>query len=149
MKKSLVILMIMSVSIVFVACCCSNESSSGKDYYVDSEYIESNSDIDSDYIESNSNIEENNSEEDSLSGIWSVIEGADEHIIIIANGNIQIIDGNNSAICKYTKPSENVFKFDFDEGTWELKYDDGLLYRYENGELDGYVYERTAYNSNK
>ena len=116
-------------------------------------------DNDNDYSDKSKNKNENtyfadddftdDDAEDSLSGIWDVVEGGDDHTIIIANGNIQIIDGSDSEIFKYTKPSDNVFRIELYGDIWEFKYKNGYLYRYENGEKDGYVYQRTAYNSNK
>ena len=66
---------------------------------------------DKDYVGSNNDMEATELNEDSLSGVWNVVEGGDDHSIVIADGNIQIIDGNDSVICKYTKLSENVFEF--------------------------------------
>ena len=136
MKKRIIcFIFVLLLAVSFVAC------SSDENRPINDDYSNNENDNDNDTA--------GDFTEDPLSGIWSVVEGGDDHSIIIANGNIQIIDDSYSEICKYTKPSDNVFVIDLDGTTFEFKYENGLLYRYEYGEADGYVYERTAYNSNK
>lgn len=142
MKKLLVGFLLVVSTSIFLIGCSSERESSFEDY-------DDNGDNDTSDVDSVTTDDENVTAEDPLSGIWDVVEGGDDHSIIIANGTIQLIDGPNNEIYEYTKPYDNVFRIELYDDTMEFKYDGGLLYRYINGEPDGYAYERTAYNSNK
>ena len=77
-------------------------------------------------------------------GKWHTVTGNDEHEIEFkSNGIASLIDGGETVEAKYSIKSYNTVEFEIeDECLFTFEYENGILYRSEDGERDGYTYQK-------
>ena len=163
MKKS-ILLTLCLVLLCFVFCSCSDDSSSlnfDSDFndYFDSDYdsdyddyLDFDSDYDDldydsyyddlDYDDYDSYYDDASSISSDMLGTWYVYEGADDHYITIKdNGTLVAVDGGSSEVMDYQVESDTEITIWYNgELGYTFELDGDMLYRYENGVDDTYIY---------